>query len=202
MFIRDVLIDGRLFATHEVMTIEHNYDSNVTLVGVVSRTDAFDPADIMTNHQHDLDETLTRSEAEEWVKGLAYFAEHHSEEQTMLDYISGFLTDEQAEQIPNAYPLWYAGVSYSVGNRVRQDGKLWKCLTAHVSQVGWEPCFSPSLWARNIPEDAILPWEQPDSTNPYMTGDKVLWNGVVYESVIDNNIWSPEAYPDGWRVVS
>ena len=37
-----------------------------------------------------------------------------------------------------------------------------------------------------------------------MTGDKVHYpdaDGPVYESIIDNNIWSPEAYPQGWQQV-
>jgi len=34
-----------------------------------------------------------------------------------------------------------------------------------------------------------------------MIGDKVLFNDKVYESTIDNNIWSPAAYPAGWREV-
>lgn len=45
----------------------------------------------------------------------------------------------------------------------------------------------------------VLPWEQPDSTNAYMTGDKVWYNNEMYESLVDNNVWSPEAYPAGWR---
>jgi len=49
----------------------------------------------------------------------------------------------------------------------------------------------------------VIPeWEQPDSTNAYQIGDKVMYEGVIYESVIANNIWSPAAYPAGWRVVS
>lgn len=42
-------------------------------------------------------------------------------------------------------------------------------------------------------------WKQPDSTNPYMKGDKVTYNGKTYESVIDNNVWSPDTYPAGWK---
>ena len=34
-----------------------------------------------------------------------------------------------------------------------------------------------------------------------MTGDKVKFNGKTYESLIDNNIWSPEAYPAGWKEI-
>lgn len=24
---------------------------------------------------------------------------------------------------------------------------------------------------------------------------------VIYESLIDGNVWSPESYPDGWEVI-
>ena len=39
-------------------------------------------------------------------------------------------------------------------------------------------------------------------TNAYMTGNKVIYNGLVYESVINNNVWSPEAYPAGWKLIT
>ena len=53
-----------------------------------------------------------------------------------------------------------------------------------------------------IPDAEVIPeWEQPDSTNAYMTGDKVSYKGETYVSVIDNNTWSPEAYPAGWNKI-
>ena len=53
-----------------------------------------------------------------------------------------------------------------------------------------------------IPSPDVIPdWEQPDSTNAYQIGDKVRFEGKVYESVIANNIWSPAAYPAGWKEV-
>lgn len=45
----------------------------------------------------------------------------------------------------------------------------------------------------------VLPWEQPDSTNPYMTGDKVTHNGKTWVSDVDNNVWEPGVY--GWTEV-
>lgn len=39
------------------------------------------------------------------------------------------------------------------------------------------------------------------STSPYMTGDVCEENGLVYASVIDNNVWAPSAYPRGWRLI-
>lgn len=38
------------------------------------------------------------------------------------------------------------------------------------------------------------------STSPYNTGECCTENGVVYRSVIDNNVWSPSAYASGWEV--
>ena len=53
----------------------------------------------------------------------------------------------------------------------------------------------PSLFTTVLIEDqTIIPeWEQPTSTNGYMTGDKVMHNGITYESLVDNNVWEPGA---------
>lgn len=117
------------------------------------------------------------------------------------------LNDEEAVSFTELFPIWAEGVAYAVGERVRYNGILYNCLQAHTSQVEWEPDVAASLWAKVlIPDPEVIPvWEQPDSTNPYMIGDKVYYpdeNGLIYESVIDNNVWSPEAYPAGWRVVT
>lgn len=83
------------------------------------------------------------------------------------------------------------------------ETKLYKCLQAHTSQTGWTPDVSPSLWkVCGISENGIAEWSQPISTSDaYMTGDEVMYEGVHYRSLIDNNVWSPEAYPDGWEIV-
>ena len=40
------------------------------------------------------------------------------------------------------------------------------------------------------------------STSPYMKDNCCLWEGVAYRSTIDNNVWSPADYPDGWEVAT
>lgn len=47
--------------------------------------------------------------------------------------------------------------------------------------------------------EIILPWVQPDSTNPYAKGDKVTHNNQTWMSSIDNNAWEPGVY--GWEIV-
>lgn len=39
------------------------------------------------------------------------------------------------------------------------------------------------------------------ATSPYMTDDCCIDNGVVYRSTMDNNVWRPTEYPQGWQQV-
>ena len=106
--------------------------------------------------------------------------------------------DNTALRMTEFYPAWASGQAYADGYKVQYGGKLWRCLQAHTSQTGWEPDAAPSLWAKVlIPDPEVIPeWEQPDSTNPYMQGDKVTHNGKTWMSNIDNNVWEPGVY--GW----
>lgn len=118
------------------------------------------------------------------------------------------LTDAEALDFKELFPAWNGeGVDYLFDERVRYKGNLYKCLQPHTSQAGWSPAAAPSLWAKVLIQDPeVIPvWEQPDSTNPYMQGDRVHYptaEDPVYESLIDNNVWSPGEYPDGWQEVS
>ena len=116
-----------------------------------------------------------------------------------------FLDDVDALEAIQLFPNWSAEHgTYQVNDKVQYEGILYKCLQGHTSQENWYPTAAPSLWAKVlIPDENVIPeWEQPNSTNAYMTGDKVMFNGIVYESLIDNNIWSPAVYPAGWAEVN
>ena len=112
--------------------------------------------------------------------------------------------DAVALTIQEFYDIWNVGVTYEVGRYLQYKGVLYKVLQPHTSQETWTPDVASSVYAKVLidPSGETIPeWEQPDSTNAYMTGDKVRFEGVVYESTIDNNIWSPTAYPAGWKIV-
>ena len=113
------------------------------------------------------------------------------------------LNDEDALEAVNLFPNWEPSHIYEKDERVRFEGILYRCLQPHTSQDAWIPTAAPSLWVKVlIPDPDVIPeWEQPDSTNAYMKGDKVMFEGVAYESLIDNNIWSPAAYPGGWKAI-
>ena len=123
-----------------------------------------------------------------------------------MDKAGAMLTDEQALQVTTLYPLWDATKTYAVGDRVRYAGNLYRCLQPHTAQETWNPADAPSLWAKVLTSETgeILPWVQPDSTNPYAKGDKVTHNGKTWESLVDNNVWEPGAVGTEslWKEVS
>ena len=112
------------------------------------------------------------------------------------------LDDADALEIKTVYPEWSASGVYAVGVKVQYEDILYKCLQEHTAQEAWTPSDATSLWAKVlIPEPEVIPeWEQPDSTNPYMTGDKVTYDGKTWVSTVDNNVWKPGEY--GWEEVS
>ena len=130
---------------------------------------------------------MTRQEAKLFIEALVK--------------LRGLATDEMSLQVPNLYPTWKVETNYSVGDRVLYNDVLYKVITAHTSQETWTPTDAPSLFAKVlIPDEDVTPeWEQPDSTNPYMTGDKVSHNGKTWVSTINNNVWEPGVY--GWDTV-
>ena len=112
--------------------------------------------------------------------------------------------DVVALSIKEFYDEWQEGVTYKVNQYVMYKEVLYKVLTEHNSQASWTPDVTASLYAKVLADptgETINEWVQPDSTNGYMKGDKVKYEGVVYVSLIDNNIWSPVAYPAGWQIV-
>lgn len=111
------------------------------------------------------------------------------------------LPDEEALNVVELYPVWKVDTAYTTGQRVTYLSVLYNVLQDHTSQADWTPDVAPSLFAKVlIPDPDVIPeWEQPESTNPYMMGDKVTHNDKTWVSDVDNNVWEPGVY--GWSEV-
>lgn len=180
MFTANVTIDGIRTEGHEVTEILHT--RNATFVTVCHYVESEQVA--LTSHMHELDFSLNFESAEAWVCSLEDYAEPESGVVSIEDLV------------------WQAGRDYTVDEYVIYDSVVYKVIQAHTSQDDWTPDVAPSLFARALAKpNEVLPWEQPDTANPYMTGDRVLFDGNIYESIIDNNVWSPADYPAGWLMV-
>ena len=175
----------------EIINVVPSYDANTQVVTMDSYTEE---ATTITVNYVVTAKPLTKEEQLENQKNLA------------LAFFAETLSDAQAIQVPMLFDDFDGnGVAYEVGKRVLYNDILYKVIQAHTSQADWTPATAPSLFAKVINEtiDGSIPeFEQPDSTNPYMKGDRVIFNGKVYESLIDNNVYSPEAYPAGWKEIT
>ena len=116
------------------------------------------------------------------------------------------IEDDEALNFPSLFPVWCSdGIYYKIGDRVRWGENLYNVVQTHTSQPNLTPINSPSLFAIILPGQGgteIGQWVQPDSTNPYMVTDRVIFDGKIYESTINNNVWSPVAYPAGWKEIT
>ena len=49
----------------------------------------------------------------------------------------------------------------------------------------------------------IPEWKQPTGAHDcYNIGDKMSYNGECYESLINGNVWPPDVYAPGWKIIS
>lgn len=115
----------------------------------------------------------------------------------------GDIDEVTASENANLFIAWDEHSTYSLNDLRQYNGKLYRCLQTHTGQADWTPDISTSLWKElGINDNGIMEWSQPiSSADAYNTGDEVMYNGVHYKSLIDNNVWSPEAYPTAWEVV-
>lgn len=118
------------------------------------------------------------------------------------------LTEEQAMEVAAVFDAWEIGKTYAVGDYLTYgvngvgEPQLYKVVQVHISQGDWTPDATASLYvAIGIYEKGYPVWSQPTGAHDaYNKGDVVNYNGLLYQSLIDGNIYSPKAYPAGWNV--
>lgn len=126
----------------------------------------------------------------------------------VLQMFAATLTDEKAMEVATVFPVWAPGVSYPVddlltyGTNDVGDPQLYRVVQAHTSQEDWLPSETPSLYTPiGLTDDGYPVWSQPTGAHDaYNEGDVVDYNGTLYVSLIDGNVYAPDAYPAGWGV--
>ena len=110
------------------------------------------------------------------------------------------LPAEVALTVPELFKKWIAGEAVTINDVRQHNGVLYKVIQPHTTQADWTPDITPALWKVVQPEGVIADFVQPTGAHDaYMIGEKVKFNGSIYESLIDNNVYSPTAYPAGWK---
>lgn len=124
----------------------------------------------------------------------------------LIEKGAAFLSDADALDGLELYPLYSVGVSYVAGTRIRYNDKLYKVNQSHTSQSDWIPDNTPALYTEVAPEGEIPVWRRPTGAHDaYNSGDRVWFpdhDGKVYESTYDGNVYSPAEYAAGWTEIN
>lgn len=129
---------------------------------------------------------------------------------------------------PSGYPIWVqptcAADAYNKGDIVSYKDKLYKSI---IDANVWSPDVYPAGWeeyteststdtdtdtsggdssdggSTETDTETVADFVQPTGAHDaYAKGDKVKYNNKIYESLIDANVYSPDAYPAGWKEVT
>ena len=116
-----------------------------------------------------------------------------------IEKASVSLADEDALQAVALFPQWVTGHAYAVDERLQYKNVLYRVVQAHTSQVDWTPDITPALFVV-VSLDEWPEFVQPTGAHDaYKKGNKVMFEGKHYISLIDGNVYSPAAYPAGWQ---
>lgn len=115
---------------------------------------------------------------------------------------------DELQDLIGLYDEWKPNLSVKVGERYKHTDKLYEVIQDHSTQEDWAPDKVPALFKEVTPSQdetgtEIIPeWKQPSGGHDaYKIGDRVIFEGKVYESLIDGNAHSPAVNPAGWKEV-
>ena len=125
-----------------------------------------------------------------------------------LQLFAQSLTDEVAMEVATVFPVYEVGKSYKAnemftyGTNDVGDPQLYRVVSDHTSQADWTPNSTPALYTPiGLTDEGYPIWSKPTGGHDaYNIGDIVDYNGTLYKSLIDGNVYSPDEYPAGWEV--
>lgn len=122
------------------------------------------------------------------------------------------LSDDQKQEILSRYEEYKVDKAYQEGDKFTYQGKIYEVIQAHTSQTTWIPSETPALYKEFLKvkiqdedgnqSEVVEEFKKPTGAHDaYQKGDKVSFEGAIYESIIDANVFSPTEFADGWKKV-
>ena len=112
-------------------------------------------------------------------------------------------TDAQASLAVGAYPLLNNDSTLiPAGTRINWNGSIKRAAVDLWDTEENNPDNSPLLWEdlnykegyRVIPETITV-------GTAFALGERGWWDGVLYESLLAANVYTPAVYPAGWKEI-
>ena len=122
---------------------------------------------------------------------------------SIVEKASASLDDKTASTASMLFPrLKQNGALISAGTRINWNGTIKKASVDLWDTAENNPDNAPSLWQdieyrdgyRTIPDTLTV-------ITAFAENECGWWNGILYRSLTDANIYTPAVYPQGWETV-
>ena len=122
----------------------------------------------------------------------------------IVEQAAASLDDKTASEAPTLFPrLKQDGSLIRAGTRICHNGEIKKAAVDLWDTADNSPDNAPTLWETLDYKDGyrIIP-ETITVTGAFAKGERGWWNGKLYESAVDNNVYTPEQYAPNWTEVT
>lgn len=122
----------------------------------------------------------------------------------IMEQAAATLDDATASQAAMLFPrLKGSGDLIPAGTRINYGGVIKRAAVDLWDTELNNPDNAPTLWEDLAYIDGIriIP-EVITAGTAFSKGEQGWWNGALYESQADNNVWTPDAYPAYWIEVT
>ena len=122
---------------------------------------------------------------------------------SIIETAMGLTNDQLASQAPDLSPVLKEDNSLVLaGTRINWNGTLKKAAVDLWDTVENNPDNAPSLWEDIEYKDGhrIIP-DTITVTSAFAKDELGWWKDILYKSIIDANVWTPEVYPAAWEVI-
>ena len=121
----------------------------------------------------------------------------------IVEQAAALLDDKTASEAPTLFPrLKRDGSLVRAGTRICHNGEIKKAAVDLWDTAYNDPDNAPKLWAKIDYRDGyrIIP-SVITVTTAFAKGERGWWNGKLYESAVDSNVYTPEQYAPNWTEV-
>lgn len=122
----------------------------------------------------------------------------------IVEQAAASLDDRTASEAPTLFPrLKQDGSLVRAGTRINHNGEIKKAAVDLWDTADNSPDKAPTLWETLDYKDGyrIIP-ETITVTGAFAKGERGWWNGKLYESAVENNVYTPEQYARNWTEVN
>lgn len=116
---------------------------------------------------------------------------------------SASLEDKEASKTPELFgKLNENGELIKAGTRINWSGTLKRASVDLWDTKENNPDNAPTLWEDIEYKNGIRIIPEVITVGTAFSKDELgYWKDTLYKSLIDNNVWTPEANPSGWELV-